>query len=84
MYSGGTNNPYGTTGRAYSGGAQAFSFTYNTFVSAVGNYNLFGIKTGEINHTIKAGFETTYFILNKHYNNSPSATAPVIDIYTDM
>jgi hypothetical protein len=88
LYNGGTQNPYGlnsmNSANFYGGGADGFSFEYNNILSAAGHYNLFGMKTGDFTHTLKAGFETSYFTMNKHYNRQPYSTAPLYDIYTDM
>lgn len=83
-YGSGTNNPWGIQGKALSGGTQGFSYRYGNFIQGDGNYNLFGLTTGDFKHTIKAGFEATYYTMNRHYNGSPYSGSPSYDIFTDM
>jgi hypothetical protein len=82
-YSSSTRNPYGMQGLSYSGGAAGFNYQYGNFLQASGDYNLFGVKTGEFTHDIKAGFEGAYYIMDRHYNSTPYSGSPTYDIYTD-
>ncbi|MCL2040007.1 MAG: carboxypeptidase-like regulatory domain-containing protein [Bacteroidetes bacterium] len=82
-YSGGTQNPYGMANFSTMGGASGISLEYGNILSAAGHYNLFGLKTGEFTHVLKAGFEASYFTMHKHFNSQPYSTAPIYDIYTD-
>ena len=91
LYDGGTQNPYGIanmalhlgSGLGRMGGVGALNLEYGDIFSGAGHYNLFGLKTGDFTHTLKAGFEASYFIMHKHFNGSPYSTAPTYDIYTD-
>lgn len=83
LYSQSTMNPWGITGRAYSGGASGFDFRYGSYWQVDGNYNLFNVKTGEFTHNFKTGFEANFSTLHRHYNSNPSNGNPVYDIYTD-
>ncbi len=82
-YSGGSQNPYGMANFSNMGGANRLSLEYGNILSAAGHYNLFGLKTGEFTHVLKAGFETSYFTMHKHLNTTPYSTAPTYDLYTD-
>ncbi|MDR0926299.1 MAG: carboxypeptidase-like regulatory domain-containing protein [Ignavibacteria bacterium] len=82
-YSNGTNNPWGRYGLYASGGSPALEFEYANFLQASGDYNLFGVSTGDFKHTVKAGFEASYYTMNRHVNQNPYSGSPVYDIYTD-
>lgn len=81
-YSSGTNNPWGIQGINYQGGSQGFDFRYGEILEAQGNYNLYGLMTGDFKHIIKAGFEVNYLTSDRHYNSQPYSGNPVYDIYT--
>ncbi len=83
IYRQSTMNPWGITGRAFSGGASGFDFRYGSYWQVDGNYNLFNVKTANFTHNFKAGFEANFSTLHRHYNGNPAIGNPVYDIYTD-
>lgn len=79
-----SNGLYTQHGVYNIGGTSGFSFRYSNFMAAAGDYNLYGVSTGDFKHTVKAGFEATYFTLNRHTNNNPYTGSPGYDVYSDM
>ena len=82
-YSGSTNNPWGTNNMSNNGGTGGIEFRYANWKKVDGNYNLYGLETGNFKHTMKAGFEATYYTMHRHYNGTPYTGNPDYDIFTD-
>jgi len=82
-YARGTNNPWGTSNMANSGGTGGFEFRYGNYKQAGGNYHIYGLETGDFKHRIKTGFEATYFTMHRHQNSMPYNGNPNYDLFTD-
>lgn len=83
QFSQGTNNAYGLRGSFQDGGnTGGTEFRTSNIWEVKGSYTQV-FKTGEFNHTLKAGTQMQFFTLHRFQNSLPWSGNPFFDVYTD-
>ena len=83
----GSRNPYGIRRPGFfanHGNERVLEFRKSNYLQADGSFtSVFGNPSDleSFNHTIRAGFETRFFTLRRHYNTLPWDGNPFFDIY---
>jgi hypothetical protein len=78
-----THNAYGLYGPYFnSHDNSGFEFRNIYYWQINGDYEIV-FDQNEFNHSVKTGFEVTFYELNRHYNPNPTLEQAYADIYTD-
>jgi outer membrane receptor protein involved in Fe transport len=80
--SSGTNNPWGIANLFATSGSGGFSFRDGNNWTLDGSFNQY-FKTGDFEHSFKAGFQGSIFEMYKHSNGNPYDGNPFFDVYDD-
>ncbi len=80
--SSGSNNPWGIANLFATSGSGGFNYRDGNNWTIDGSFNQY-LKTGEIEHSLKAGFQASIYEMYKHSNGNPYDGNPFFDVYDD-